>query len=328
VSTGPLRDEHVPAAVEVANAIAEADGSGQYVTLQDFSDTIADVDLVTDSLAVWRDGRLAGYGFVPPSHELGGQSIAQGKGGIHPRSRRAGLGGPLLDWQTSRARDQAADVMDVEVEAVNAGARALLADRDFRPVRYFKVMRRWYDDQPLSEPLVPTGFTTIGFEPSYDERLRLAHNEIFADSWGVSQKDEDDWRRWFTGNRAFRPAWSSVVLEGDRIAAYALGYEFPIDTELTGVRELWIGQVGTRHEYRGLGLARAAITAVLRAGQASSCARSSLGVDTGNPTGATHLYESLGFATVTSSVLHRLAVRAAPAVDAVRTHGPRDQRDR
>ena len=47
------------------------------------------------------------------------------------------------------------------------------------------------------------------------------------------------------------------MLDGEKIVAYALGYEYEADTEATGIRELYIGQVGTRRDYRGRGLARA-----------------------------------------------------------------------
>lgn len=313
VTTGPLGGEHIPAVMEVANAIAATDNSGQYVTLEDLTDALGDLDPGADSVGVWLDGRLTGYGLVPPPDLIDGQLVVKVKGGIHPAYRRRGLGGPLLDWQLRRAGDRA-EVVDVAVETINTGGLALVANRGFERVRYFRVMRRWYEDQPVPIRSVPDGFTVIGFDPLYDERLRLAHNAIFAGQWGITVKDEDDWQTWFTGHRNFRAALSRVVLDRDRIAAYALAYEYPLDTELTGVRELWIGQVGAVQSYRGRGLARAAISAALRAGQDAGFERSSLGVDADNPTGASRLYESLGFATVSSEIHHRLSlVRRSPA---------------
>ena len=301
VTTGPLRREHLPVAAEVVNAIATADDSGEYVTLDDL---VVALD-GAESLGVWLDGRLAGHGRVPPPDLVDGQLIVTVRGGIHPAYRRRGLGGPLLDWQVRRADS---DIVDVEIEAVNAGGHALLASRGFRPIRYYRVMQRWYDDQPVRVPSLPDGFAMIEFDPAYDERLRLAYNEVFTGQWGFRPKDRDHWTKWFTGHRAFRPALSRLVVDGDRLAAFAHGYEFTVDTELTGVRELWIGQVGARQEYRGRGLARAAVSAVLRAGQVAGFERSSLGVDADNPTGASRLYESLGLVTVSSKVQHRLSL--------------------
>ncbi|WP_405070029.1 GNAT family N-acetyltransferase [Kribbella sp. NBC_01510] len=303
VTTGQLGPEHPPAAVVVANAIATADDSGRYVTLDDFADELDGAD----SLGVWLGGRLAGYGLVPPPDVVDGQPIVTLRGGIDPAFRRRGLGGPLLDWQLRRAAEQG-EVVDVTVQPVNAGGLALVASRGFRPIRYYRVMRRWYDDQPVRVPSLPDGFAMIGFDPRYDELLRLTYNEIFTGQWGFLPKSEEHWTKWFTSHHAFRPELSRIVVDGDRIAAFALGYEFTVDTEQTGVRELWIGQVGALEEYRGRGLARAAISAILREGQVAGFERSALGVDADNPTGASRLYESLGFVTVTSEIQQRLSL--------------------
>ena len=303
VTTGPLGPEHSPAAIEVANAIATADDSGRYVTLDDFADELDGAD----SLGVWLDGRLVGYGLVPPPDVVDGQRIVTLKGGIDPAFRRRGLGGPLLDWQLQRAAEQG-DVVDVTIQPVNVGGLALVASRGFRPIRYYRVMRRWYDDQPVRVPSLPDGFAMTGFDRRYDELLRLTYNEIFTGQWGFLPKNAEHWTKWFTSHHAFRPELSRIVVDGDRIAAFALGYEFTVDTEQTGVRELWIGQVGALEEYRGRGLARAAISAVLRAGQAIGFERSALGVDADNPTGASQLYKSLGFVTVTSEIQQRLSL--------------------
>jgi len=90
--------------------------------------------------------------------------------------------------------------------------------------------------------------------------------------------------------------------------AYALGYEWVADTEVTGVREVYVGQVGTRREYRGRGLARAALAKVLTEGARTGYQRASLGVDADNPTGALGLYESLGFSVHSKWITFRRAL--------------------
>jgi ribosomal protein S18 acetylase RimI-like enzyme len=133
------------------------------------------------------------------------------------------------------------------------------------------------------------------FDPALDEALRLTHNEVFLDHWGFTPRSVESWNARHAGSRSFRGGSSYLVLDGETIAAYVLCYEWDADTALTGIRELYIGQVGTRRPYRGRGLARAALAKVLAEAAQAGYKRSGLGVDADNPTGALGLYESLGF---------------------------------
>jgi ribosomal protein S18 acetylase RimI-like enzyme len=142
---------------------------------------------------------------------------------------------------------------------------------------------------------LPDGLRLVPFELSLNETLRLAHNDVFLDHWGSTPRDADSWKTWFTGARAFRGESSYLVLDGDEIAAYVLGYVYVADTEATGVRELYIGQVGTVKSYRGRGLARAALAKVMAEAAKAGYQRAGLGVDADNPTGALGLYERLGY---------------------------------
>ena len=313
VAAKPLEHADVDPVVACANAIAAADHTGEYVIRDDVLDFLSTPGLSApdDSLGVWLDGQLVAYALVMPPHQLDELAIVDLKGGVHPDYRRRGIGGALLDWVSERvaSRDpRPTTVIDVGIEGSNAGALVLLHSRGYEPLRYFSTMQRPYDAVPIPAGPVPDGFEVIPFHPAYDESLRLAHNEIFRDHWGTSPKDADDWKKWFTGHRAFRPGLSYLVVDGNRIASYTLAYEFEVDTEKTGVREVWAGQVGTRREYRGQGLARATLTAVLRAGASAGFERSSLGVDADSPTGAFRLYESLGYRRVSTTIRYRLTL--------------------
>jgi mycothiol synthase len=107
------------------------------------------------------------------------------------------------------------------------------------------------------------GVRLVPFDMSMDEALRATHNEVFLDHWGSTPKDEESWKIEVTGARAFRGGSSYLVLDGETIAAYVLGYECDADTAVTGIKELYIGDLGTRRSHRGRGLARAALAKVL-----------------------------------------------------------------
>jgi len=177
----------------------------------------------------------------------------------------------------------------------NAGAAALVAACGMRPVRY------WYDMQrELAEPpppaVLPDGLRLVGYQRSMDEAWRLARNDAFADHWGSVDRDQASWQQWFTGSRAFRPSVSFALVDGDEIAGFVLSYEFEAINTAGGVREAWIGQVGTRRPWRGRGVASALLSRALNAYTDAGYQRAALSVDTGNPTGALGLYERCGFA--------------------------------
>ena len=290
----PLESARLEELAELVNAIAAADGSGEYVDLEG----IRRLAGTADGCGVWKGDRLVGYSLVDDEMV---------KGGVHPEHRRQGIGRPLFEWATRRASESNTTV-DVELQSTNSGARVLALVHGFKPTRYYSSMQRPYSEPPIAGHLAE-GFRLIPFGTEYDEPLRLTYNEVSADHWGTESKTEDDWQTWFTGYRGFRPALSRLVLDADRIAAYTLAYEYPADTEATGVRELWIGQVGTRREYRGRGLASAVMAEVLRAGEDAGFGRAGLNVDAASPTDAQRLYERLGFRTVHTKILYRLELR-------------------
>jgi ribosomal protein S18 acetylase RimI-like enzyme len=153
---------------------------------------------------------------------------------------------------------------------------------------------------------LPAGLLMVSYEPAYDVDLRQTHIEAFRDHWGSSPIDEERWKLWFTGSRGFRAGLSRLILDGDKIVSYVLAYEYVADTEATGVREVYIGHVGTLRSHRKRGLARVALADVMTEAQRRGYQRAALGVDTQNGTGALGLYEGLGFMQYKKFIAYRL----------------------
>ena len=132
---------------------------------------------------------------------------------------------------------------------------------------------------------------------------RLAHTEAFADHWGSTPTDPERWKHWYTGAQSFRPAVSLLLLDGGEVAAYLLSYFWAADAEATGVREAWVGQLGTRPAWRRRGLASLLLATALHGFRDAGYQQAGLDVDSANSTGALGLYERLGF-TVGASLDH------------------------
>jgi mycothiol synthase len=294
--------------------VQKADGSEEYYDAEDLIEELSNPTLKAelDTVGLWVDGEMVAFGVVLWRKNLLDVDRLNTDSAVRPAWRRRGLGTALMSWMISRARElheehhpEAEAELNASVISTNTGAAALFTSFGFEECRYFFELKRTFDS-PIPVVDVPDGLRLVPFGPEYDEALRLTHNEVFLDHWGSTPKDEDTWRLWFTGSRAFRAGVSHLVLDGEQIVAYAIGYEYEADTAATGIREVYVGQVGTVRSHRGRGLAAVALSALMRQAEQLGFKRASLGVDAENPTGALGLYERLGFRQHAQSITYRL----------------------
>lgn len=317
VAARPIKKTDAEPWAALLAAVEKVDQEGEHYDADDLLEELDHPKLqaATDTIGLWADGLMVGYGSVRGPDEVVDLHRVQIEGSIHPQWRGRGLGTAVLRWLGRRATElhyerqpEVPGEIGAQAISTNTSALALLARHGYERCRYFFQMERPLGAEPIADAVVPEGLRLAPFDPAYDENLRQTHNEVFLDHWGSSVRDPDTWKVWFTGSRAFRPGLSFLVLDGDRIVAYSLGYEYVADTAATGVRDAYIGQVGTRREHRGKGLARAVISRTIAAAEAAGFQRASLGVDAENPTGALGLYERLGFRSTTKTVSHRLPI--------------------
>jgi mycothiol synthase len=307
LSWQPLAVETVAEWAELVNALAKADGTEEYYEVEDLGEELesAGFDAEHDSLSVWQDGRMVGFGKLWASGNLGadGRATVGIDGGVHPDHRGRGIGRQLMDWIEPRAHRLGAERhpgTDIWLRAFGglegASVRPLLEHRGFELVRHFHELAR-----PLagSLPPAPSGVRPDApdhadvrpYRPELAEPMRLAHNEAFAGHWASSPRTEQNWRE-LVESRAFRPECSFVSLASDGLVdAYVICRQW-----VAG--ELYVELVGTRPRARGRGLAKACLSASLRAGAEGGYAKAGLTVDAQNATGAGRLYESMGFQPV------------------------------
>ncbi|MFF0338605.1 GNAT family N-acetyltransferase [Kribbella sp. NPDC004875] len=316
IEARPIDKGDVEAWAALLAAKEKVDQDGENFDVEDLAEQLdrPNLDLARNSIGLWSGDRLIGYGIVHVRTAVVDVDRVNTEGTIDPEWRRQGLGTALMRWLIGRAGElhtathpDSPGLVAAGVGSTNVGANQLLRDLGFEEARYFFDMRRPLD-QPVPNAPVPDGLKLRSYDTSYEEALRQAHYEAFSDHWGWSPPTPDEWRSRNVGSRAFRGAQSYYVLDGDTVAAYANGYEWEADTEATGIRELYIGQVGTRRAYRGRGLARAALAKLLAKAAEAGYLRASLGVDADNPTGALGLYEGLGFVTHQKFISYQLPI--------------------
>jgi mycothiol synthase len=280
-------------------ACEEVDRRGEHYDVEDCVEELGDpgLDLAADTWFVLDGGQPVGYQIL--RLRPGAQRLVLSEGAVHPAFRGRGIGSALLVSAREWAAERDASIV-MQVPETQVGAVALAVGAGLTAVRWWSDMRRDLA-LPVAPAALPDGLTVAALGPPYDaarwdEPLRAAHNAAFAEHWGASPVPAQTWAHLRGGNRNFRPGCSAAALTGSgAVAGYVLGYEFDADTARTGVRDLYVATVGTVREWRGRGVAGALLAHVLAVAAADGFGRSSLTVDTQNPTGALGVYDRAGY---------------------------------
>lgn len=290
----PLSVETVTAWAELTNLLAVVDGTEEFYEPEALAEELTEpgVDPNLDTVGVWRDGVLAGFGQLRVASGLSeGQARAEIYGGVRPEWRRQGLGAEIMNRMEARALELTAQrhpgvpvMLRVPGGIEGASVRPMLERRGYSIVRYYQELSR-----PIPGVLPPPPELPVRrYSAELAEAVRLAHNEAFSTHWGSSERDADSWAS-LVGSRTFRPDCSFVSLDADGdVQSYVL-----VSQWVAG--EAWVGLVGTRQRSRGRGLARACLAASVRAMAEQGYTTACLGVDSQNGSGAGALYASLGF---------------------------------
>ena len=299
----PLRAEDMAPVADLLAAAEPVDDTGENEDADDLAEFLVNdrVDLGRDTVAVLDGDALVAYACTVDLGDHRDEYALMLFGRVHPDRRGRGIGGALIGWQLARSaelhRERHPEMpgrFAIGVASAMTSLEALVRRSGFVPVQYYFVMRRPLTDLPAVRPV--SGVELQPFDPERDDEVRQVHNLAFVDHFGTAERDEYAWRTWFTGQRAFRPDVSRLALADGAVVGYALVYEYDADTEATGVREAYFGQIGVARSARGRGLASALIAASLQAAAEDGAGRAGLTVDTNNTTGALQLYERLGFA--------------------------------
>ncbi|MGB5951652.1 MAG: GNAT family N-acetyltransferase [Ornithinimicrobium sp.] len=313
---GQLSVETAPKGADLLNLLARVDNTDEFLDVEDLIEDLgsAAFDATQDSWAVWCGQEMVGIGqvFVPEALSNEGLARAHLFGGIHPSYRGRGLGRDLLLRQEQRAVALAQErhpeqpiMLYVDGGVPGAAVRPLLTHRGYDVARYFAHMVRPISAGPVvSRRGLPGGVTLLTPTLSMSERLRQVHNLAFEDHWGSGPRTEQSWRE-TQESRSQRPQFSTVAVDA---AGEPLSYVWAAQWV---ERELYIEAVGTVPSARHQGLAGACLTRTLDlAASSGEYDQVDLGVDSASPTGATRLYEQLGF-----HVDRTFALYSRPAAD-------------
>jgi mycothiol synthase len=282
-----------PALTRTYAAVEAVDRTGDHYSEQDVRDELEHGDTMA---AVAAHKEIIAFARVQDAEPV------RVEGAVLPAARGRGLGRRLLEWAEERAASLQAGAVRIDVHENNPSKQALARAAGYEAVRWEYRMTRTVDE-PLPEvPAAPPGLAPGPYAADFDEAVRMAHAEAFADHWGATPPDEQRWSHSYTGMRAFRPDVSWLVLDDGEVAAYVLSYFWEADSAVTGVREAFVGQLGVRPAWRRRGLGGLLLATALHSYRSAGYERAVLTVDSANATGALGLYERAGFAVRDTSV--------------------------
>ena len=209
----------------------------------------------------------------------------------------------ITDWGTHRLREIAAERklparLRLSTRDDNAYKIGAFNRNGFQLDRFFFDMARPLD-QPIDEVSVPEGFVIRPLDGENELAAWVeAFNQSFIDHWNHHDMTLDRRQHWMK-SLDYRPELDLVAVAPDgTLAAFSYCTIEAANNQRMGVRDGWIGDLGTRRGYRKRGLARALLAESLRRFKQAGMDTAKLGVDAQNPNGALQLYESVGFQKV------------------------------
>lgn len=298
-------EEDLPAMLRVYTAVHDNDGLEEVTTLDQLKlnyATLVNCDPRRDLVLAEVDREVVAYARVFWNELVEGGRSYENFGFVHPAWRRRGIGGTMHRHNEARLREIAAEHRDVEPKLfgsegvdTDAGNSALLLGNGYTAARFF------YDMvapslEGIAAPPMPE---SIELRPATRDQYRAIWDgsaEAFRDHWGEQEWTEEDWSRFdanpdHTDSSLWRVGWA-----GDEVAGVIITYPQTEENERYGRERVYVAMVSVRRPSRRLGLARALLANSLVGARDAGFTSASLGVDANSPTGATALYESLGFA--------------------------------
>ena len=263
-------------------------------------------NLETDAWVVTAaDGRVVGFEEFVNRYA---HASLQGDGYVHPDFMGKGVGTSMLRALEERARKEMELAEPEHRIFVRNGmsigdrvSREMHETEGYKPIRFFWRMEITLDSPPPA-PVWPEGIELHPFDTeSHAYLVYRAHEEAFSDHWGHTPRSYEEWKHRVIENDDFDPTLYFVAWEGDEIAGYSL-CRYRMDNA-------WVGTLGVRRPWRKRGLGLALLNHSLGEFYKRCEPVISLGVDAGNPTGATRLYKKAGMQVAAEYVSYEKELR-------------------
>jgi len=314
-----LGEPDYPVITAIIKACKDADGMNHSTTLENVRNMyshLVNCDPYRDMLFAEVDGSTVGYARAWWQVDGDGNWLGSSVGYVQPEYRRRGIGRNLLDFVEMRLKEISTHMIetgqlfpsaprfyDNGISDKETAKEALLQNAGYRPVRYlFDMVRPDLEnipDLPLSPGLEVRPVLPEHYHPIFD-----ASNEAFRDHWGFIPEPEENFQRMLVDPN-FDPSLWRVAWDGDQIAGMVLSFINKTENTEFNRKRGYTENICVRRPWRKQGLAKALIALSLKAIKERGMDHAALGVDSENTSGATHLYEKMGFKVDSRGTIYR-----------------------
>ncbi len=292
-----------PAMLRVKVASDKFDKDEEVMSLEEFIhfyDHLTNCDLDKDFLLVEVDGQLIGYSRVWWDQIQDGWINYGHFASVVPEWREKGIREVMFDWCQARLKEVAGthdpDIPKYYVSWIAPGSfewEAILKNDGYEPIRYAFLMVR-PDLENIPELPLPEGIEVRPAKPDQYRTIWEASREIFSDEWGEPEWLEEWYERWL-GEPHIQPHLWQIAWCGDEVAGMVQNYISETENKEFDRKWGYTENIGVRKTHRGKGLAKALIARSLQVVKDAGMEQAALGVDAENPSGALHLYKSMGY---------------------------------
>lgn len=212
--------------------------------------------------------------------------------GVGDRAQATEIGERFVEHTEGRARAQGASRMHQFALGPDASARELFTSHGYEDVRHFYEMAIELTERPeLADVEIEI------LQPEEAEPFYKALDEAFQDHWEHHTTPFPEWYEQHSASPNFDLSLWFLIRSDGEIAAVARN-------EANRNGGGYVGALGVRRAFRGHGYAKALLYHTFAEFWDRGMPRVTLGVDAENPTGATHLYESVGMHIESENIVY------------------------
>ena len=312
-------ESEYPKIIAIINACKDRDGIERSDTVEQVANNYAHLHNshpATDMLFAEAADGLAGYSRVWWEIQGDGAWIGFSIGYVRPDWRRRGIGTTLMRFnesrlyqllsqlkQTGEVTAQSPCFFDQFLDDSEWDKCALIEKHGYRLIRHtFEMVRP--DLENIPDLPLPPGVEVRPFQPEHLRLIWQASNEAFLDHWGFIPDPWEIFEAW-QNDPDYNPSLWRVAWQDDQVAGMVLSFINRAENEEYHRLRGYTENICVRRPWRKQGLAKALIARGLQALKAEGMQEAALGVDAQNISGATHLYELMGYRVTRQGSIYR-----------------------